>query len=314
MADLNKFEKMLELLVNEDKEAAQELFHEIVVEKSRDIYESLLEDDEEVDESDDEEVDESDEDLDEADDEEVDESDEDLDENFSLDTFEVEADDEEADDAGDEEADDMDMGDEEGEEDEGEEGDVEDRVEDLEDALDDLKAEFEKMMAGDDEGDDEGEEGDDDMGGDATDDMMGDLGMDTEEAAEEDESFQATITPLESKAAMSAGEQMREYVEKVSATMGDNGVSGKSAVAGKNDMGGTTANLRGGESKGEGTQGGLAAPTAKDMNTKNVNVPGAKGATKMASQPGHGAEKKGKPETADKSASSMLNGAPKRAK
>jgi len=313
MADLNKFEKMLELLVNEDKEAAQELFHEIVVEKSRDIYESLLEDDEEVDESDDEEVDESDEDLDEADDEEVDESDEDLDENFSLDTFEVEADDEEADDAGDEEADDMDMGDEEEEGEEGE-GDVEDRVEDLEDALDDLKAEFEKMMAGDDEGDDEGEEGDDDMGGDATDDMMGDLGMDTEEAAEEDESFQATITPLESKAAMSAGEQMREYVEKVSATMGDNGVSGKSAVAGKNDMGGTTANLRGGESKGEGTQGGLAAPTAKDMNTKNVNVPGAKGATKMASQPGHGAEKKGKPETADKSASSMLNGAPKRAK
>jgi hypothetical protein len=310
MADLNKFEKMLELLVNEDKEAAQELFHEIVVEKSRDIYESLLEDDEEVDESDDEEVDESDEDLDEADDEEVDESDEDLDENFSLDTFEVEADDEEADDASDEEADDMDMGDEEGEEDEGDDGDVEDRVEDLEDALDDLKAEFEKMMAGD----DEGEEGDDDMGGDATDDMMGDLGMDTEEAAEEDESFQATITPLESKAAMSAGEQMREYVEKVSATMGDNGSDTKSTVAGKNDMGGTTANLRGGESKGEGTQGGLAAPTAKDMNTKNVNVPGAKGATKMASQPGHGAEKKGKPETADKSASSMLNGAPKRAK
>ena len=318
MADLNKFEKMLELLVNEDKEAAQELFHEIVVEKSRDIYESLLEDEDDVEEATDEEVDESadeedDEDeVDEATDEEVDESDEDLDENFSLDTFEVEADDEEADDAGDEEADDMDMGDEEEGEEEG--GDMEDRVEDLEDALDDLKAEFEKLMAGE-EGEEGDEEGDDDMGGDATDDMMGDLGMDTEEeAAEEDESFQATITPLESKADKSAGEQMREYVEKVSATMGDNGVSGKSAVAGKNDMGGTTANLRGGESKGEGTQGGLAAPTAKDMNTKNVNVPGAKGATKMASQPGHGAEKKGKPETADKSASSMLNGAPKRAK
>ena len=318
MADLNKFEKMLELLVNEDKEAAQELFHEIVVEKSRDIYESLLEDEDDVEEATDEEVDESadeedDEDeVDEATDEEVDESDEDLDENFSLDTFEVEADDEEADDAGDEEADDMDMGDEEEGEEEG--GDMEDRVEDLEDALDDLKAEFEKMMAGDDEGDDEGEEGDDDMGGDATDDMMGDLGMDTEEAAEEDESFQATITPLESKAAMSAGEQMREYVEKVSATMGDNGSDTKSTVAGKNDMGGTTANLRGGESKGEGTQGGLAAPTTKEDNAGNVNVPGAKGATKMASQPGHGAEKKGKPETADKSASSMLNGAPKRAK
>ena len=319
MADLNKFEKMLELLVNEDKAAAQELFHEIVVEKSRDIYESLLEDEDDVEEATDEEVDESDEDLDEADDEEVDESDEDLDEAFDLDTFEVEADDEETDDAGDEEADDMDMGDEEEGDEEGEEGgDMEDRVEDLEDALDDLKAEFEKMMAGDDAGDDE--EGDDmDMGGDDTDDMMGDLGMDTEESAE-DESFQATITPMETKVAKSAGEQMREYVEKVnggelgSKIGGDNGVNTKSATAKPNNMGGTTANIaKGGESKSAGTQGGLAAPTPKDMNTKNVNVPGAKGATKMSSQPGHGAEKKGKPENAaDKG--SMLNGAPKRAK
>jgi hypothetical protein len=312
MADLNKFEKMLELLVNEDKEAAQELFHEIVVEKSRDIYESLLEDDEEVEEATDEEED--DEEVEEASDEEVDESDEDLDENFSLDTFEVEADDEEADDAGDEEADDMDMGDEEGEEDEGEEGDVEDRVEDLEDALDDLKAEFEKMMAGDDEeGDDE--EGDDmDMGGDETDDMMGDLGMDTEESAE-DESFQATITPMETKAAKSAGEQMREYVEKVSATMGDNGANTTSTLAKPNNMGGTSANIaKGATADTKGTAGGLASNKPQAMNTKNVNVVGAKGATKMSSQPGHGAEKKGKPETADKSASSMLNGAPKRAK
>jgi len=59
MADQNKFEKMLELLVNEDREAAEELFHEIVVEKSRDIYENLLSEDEEVDETTDEEVDEA---------------------------------------------------------------------------------------------------------------------------------------------------------------------------------------------------------------------------------------------------------------
>lgn len=321
MADLNKFEKMLELLVNEDKAAAQELFHEIVVEKSRDIYESLLEDEDDLDEAEDED---DDEEVDEASDEEVDESDEDLDEGFDMDTFEVEADDEEADDM-DGEDDDMDMDD--GEDDmdmddeEGEGGDVEDRVEDLEDALDSLKAEFEKMMAGDDEGDEEGD--DMDMGGDATDDMMGDLGMDDDEEPTEDmggDSFQATITPMEARAAMSAGEQMREYVEKVnggelgSKIGGDNGVNTKSATAKPNNMGGTTANLRGGESKSAGTQGGLAAPTPKDMNTKNVNVVGAKGATKMSSQPGHGAEKKGKPETADKSASSMLNGAPKRAK
>jgi hypothetical protein len=106
---------------------------------------------------------------------------------------------------------------------------------------------------------------------------------------------------------------MREYVEKINATMGDNGANTKSTVAGKNDMGGTTANLGGGESKGEGTKGGLADPSSKEDNAGNVNVPGAKGASKLASKPGHGAEKKGKPENAgDKG--SMLNGAPKRAK
>jgi len=282
MTDLTKFEKMLELLVNEDKVAAQELFHEIVVEKSRDIYESLLEDDEEVDEASDE---------DEDDEEEVDESDEDLDENFSLDTFEVEADEEEVD--MDDEEEEVDMDDEEGED----EGDVEDRVEDLEDALDDLKAEFEKMMAGE-----EGEEKDDedgDMGGDQTDDMMSDLGMDTDESTDEDESFQATVTPMESKVAKSAGEQMREYVEKVSATMGDNGVNTTSTLAKPNNMGGTTANIaKGGTADTKGTAGGLASNKPQVMNTKNVNVVGAKGATKMSSQPGHGAEKKGKPETA----------------
>ncbi|MDB4244250.1 hypothetical protein N9822_00365 [bacterium] len=55
---------------------------------------------------------------------------------------------------------------------------IETLTEDLEDALDDLKAEMEKMIAGDDIGDDEGEK--------------------------------------------SASETTRKYVEKVSATMGDN--------------------------------------------------------------------------------------------
>nr|MBC8435384.1 hypothetical protein [Pseudomonadota bacterium] len=37
----NKFESLLELLINEENEKAEALFHEIVVEKSRDIYENL---------------------------------------------------------------------------------------------------------------------------------------------------------------------------------------------------------------------------------------------------------------------------------
>jgi len=294
MADLNKFEQMLEKLVNEDKAGAEELFHEIVVEKSRDIYESLLEsdlEDDEVEESTDEEVDE-------ADDEEVDESEDDaeLDEDFNLDEFEVEADPMDAmmgdmqPPAADDMGSDMDMGDE-----EGEEGDMEDRVEDLEDALEELKAEFEAMMAGE-AGEEEHGDMDMDMG-----DEEGEEDEGEEEPEEESFNFEAADEEVEeSKTPKTAGEQMREYVEKVTAKMGDNGANTKSTVAGKNDMGGTTANIaKAGVSKGEGTKGGLAAPTAKEDNAGNVNVPGAKGATKTASQPGHGAEKKGKPETAD---------------
>jgi hypothetical protein len=342
MADRKKFEEMLELLINEDREGAEALFHEIVVEKSRDIYESLLEDeadveeDEDLDEADDEEVDESDEDLDESDDEEVDESDEELDEYFDLDEFEVEAD---PMDMGGDPTDDMigdlemdDDGDDMGMDDE--DGDVEDRVDDLEDALEDLKAEFEKLMSGD-----EGEEDDMDMDDEGEDDMDMDMDDDEDEDDEEKESFAFEDDDLEEakkmkkddkKAKKTPGEEMREYVEKVGGAqynqygkMGDNGANTKSPVAGKNDMGGTAQNIlrtdteAGVEAnKGKLKGSALSDQSPKDMNTKNINVPGGK-AGKTAfkkSEPGHGAEKKGKPETADKGATSTLNKLSSRAK
>ena len=311
MSDIKKFEEMLDRLVNEDKEGAQELFHEIVVEKSRDIYESLLEDDlddEAVEEATDEEVEESDdEEVDEATDEEVDESDdEELDEDFNLDEFEVEADPMAAmgGDAGDDMMGDVEMpapdamdGDEEGEE------ELEDRVMDLEDALDDLKAEFDKMMSDE---DGEGDDGDDEM----------DMDMDApadDEAGDEDEADEAMAFEADEEAEVEEGtkepktatEQMREYVEKVGGDnykdfgkMGDNGANTKSTVASKNDMGGTASNLvSGGEAKG-GDNAGLADINPKEESAGNVNVPGAKGATKMASTKGHGAEKKGAGEKA----------------
>lgn len=40
-----KFEKLINLIINEDQARAEQLFHEIIVEKSREIYESLMEDD-----------------------------------------------------------------------------------------------------------------------------------------------------------------------------------------------------------------------------------------------------------------------------
>ena len=84
MADKNKFEQMLEKLIAEDRAGAEELFHEIVVEKSRNIYEKLLDDDTpevEVDEAkSDEKEAKEDEKVDEKSDEKADEGDKEVDE------------------------------------------------------------------------------------------------------------------------------------------------------------------------------------------------------------------------------------------
>ena len=259
MTDRAKFEQMLEALINEDQATAKEIFHDIVVAKSREIYESLLAEDfeeEEVEEGMEISVKETDDEegleMDEAGDEFGGDPSDDL-------LSDVESDGEEDEFGGDE------FG---GEEEEEEEGDIEDRVMDLEDALEDLKAEFEELMAGEEgEGDDDSdsEEGEEEFGGE--DDEEKEEGYNFEDM--EDDQFEESL--------------MREYVEKVSAPKhGDNGVNTKSIVAGKNDMGGTTANIaKGGEAKGEGTKGGLLNPSTKPQDAGNVNVPGSKTATKL---------------------------------
>ena len=307
MADSKQFEEMLECLVNEDKVKAEELFHNIVVEKSREIYENLLEDDlddEEVDETSDEEVDEAsdDEEVDEASDEEVDEAskDDDLEEDFNLDEFEVEGEDDMDMDAGDP-ADAMmsdiaDMGDEEGEGGDEPEGDVEERVGDLEDALDELKAEFEDMMAGEEGGEDDDAEmpADDDMDTDSDDEEGDDEEMPEASDEEVDETSDDEVEEG-SKEELSPTEQMREYVEKITPKMGDNGANTKSAVAGANNIGnGTASNLaQGADEKG------MKAASPKDIASGNVNVPGGKASKSMTTNAkGHGAEKKGAGDTA----------------
>ncbi len=310
---------MLERLINEDKEGAQAIFHELVVEKSREIYENLLEDDEDIEEaSDDEEVDEASKDEDEDEDKVDEASDEDTDEetneDFNLDEFEVEADPMDA--MGGDPTDDMmgdiEMGadDEEGEE--GPEGDVEDRVEDLEDALEELKAEFEKLMA-----DEEGEEGDDmDMDMDGDDEGEEDEGGKEKEAFNFGEAKEKDDKKADKKAEKkSSAEQMREYVEKVApAKMGDNGANTKSTVASKNDMGGTAKNLNQGgteqspveANKGQLKGSSLFKGTEKEDNAGNVNVPGGKAGKSLKAMPkGHGAEKKGAGETADNKKSTI---------
>jgi hypothetical protein len=288
MTDRKQFEAMLEALINEDQETAKEIFHNIVVAKSREIYEELLAEDFDISESDkdEEDEDEEDKDVDEAfggDEESADDEGDDAEDGDvggdATDDFvsDVSADDEEE---GDDHHDDV-GGDEE----------LEDRVMDLEDALDELKAEFEELMASDDAGDDMGADdmGADDMGAD-------DMGGMDDMGSEEDDMFAKEMS------------QMMEYVNKINPPKhGDNGVNSKSAVAGKNDMGGTTANIaRGNTEKGvEANKGNLKGNgvfkggPAKEDNAGNVNVPGAKSATKLSSvAAGHGAEKKGKGEQA----------------
>ena len=162
--DNKKFETLIDLIINENEEQARALFHDIVVEKSREIYESMM--DEEMQEGMGGQVGDL---LDEIDVEEQGMS-EAEDDDLEFDSEEDEIVDIDAGDD-DEYGDDMD----------GEEG-LEDRVVDLEDKLDQLMAEFEDIMGGGD--DDMGDMGDDDMGDMGDDDMgdMGDMGDEVMEA------------------------------------------------------------------------------------------------------------------------------------
>ena len=177
---------------------------------------------------------------------------------------------------------------EEGDMDKGDDEEIEDRVVDLEDALDDLKAEFEKMMS--DKGDDEG--GDDDAA---------DMDMGDEE--KEDEAFEPTSElggeelPVEDmepafEGKKSQTEVMREYVNKVATPKGEDNKA-KSPVASANNMGGTASNIAQG---GEGDTKG-SGQTPKEDSMGNVNVPGNAKAPAYNKANGHGAEKKGSGET-----------------
>lgn len=279
MADKSLLEQMLENLVNDNQAKAEELFHEYVVAKSREIYEGLIE--AEMSDEEDEEVDEAAED-DEAEEEKVDEAaedDEEVDEEFE--DIAIEADDEMGGDPTDDLESELEMGDEEGDEEKSEE----ELFQDLDAIVDELQAKFDELKGGD---------MGDDMGGEEE--MKDDMDLET----------------------------VREYVEKVAGGHGAEkkgagegalvgtgklgqgaSTNAKSIVAGKNDMGGTTANIlsskedapsfagAGGTIKGSA----LSGQKAKEDNAGNINVPGGKaGSAFSKKEPGHGAEKKGEAE------------------
>ena len=279
MTDRAQFEEMLNALINEDQEAAKEIFHKIVVGKSREIYEELLAEDFTGGEEEEEEGEAPKaktpkdsgnpygDDAGEDDGEDDDMGDDDGED----DDMDGEDDDMDGEDDGEESPFD---GEDDGEEGEEGEGDIEDRVMDLEDALEDLKAEFEHLLAGEEHEEHTGVAGD--HGGELD-------GLDGGMGGEHDEL-----------------EGLMEYTIKVgNPKHGDNGVNTKSTIDNmKNDMGGTTANIaKSFSTEKGGTTGGLAKNTAGDL-TAGLNVhnrPGSdagKSAFKKK-EPGHGPEKKG---------------------
>ena len=257
---MNKYEQLVEFIINDENDKARALFHAIVVEKSRDIYESLVEE----------------EDLDETvGGNEV----EDLVDEVSLDEEGISEEEEFG-------AEEEDGADEFGGEEAGEE-EIEDRVLDLESALDELKAEFDALMAGEEHeeeqfpgihGDEAGEE---EFG--AEDEMEG-MMYESAEDDEEDDDEEDDEEDLEEGI-------VREYVEKVAdtgqknpnGTMSGSGnktpkqgeTNTKSTVAGKNDMGGVAAFSKGGNQDQDGTRP-ASHPNPKGTLVSNPqNKPGA---------------------------------------
>ena len=148
----SKFEQLIEFVINDEEDKAKELFHDIVVEKSREIYENLMNEEDDAEEDDAEEDDAEEEDLDEGFDQmPVQDEADDLMADVDADQNGIQEEDSDAefDDEAEEDGEDL-THDIEGDHDE---GDIEGRVIDLEDKLDELMAEFESMMGGDEHGD-----------------------------------------------------------------------------------------------------------------------------------------------------------------
>ena len=297
-----KFEQLLDLIVNEEMDKANELFHEIVVEKSRDIYENLIAEEAEEEEMD-EAAEESDEEMDESaeEDDDMEESvEEETDESVDLeDSYSMEADDEEGNMGGDATddfgADVGAMDDEEG----GEAGE-DAAIFDIKNAIEELEAAFAKLeqaQGGEEphgEFDDEGDE-EDDM------DMMGKPAFEGRRMTRE---YTENVGTNWDK-----GSTQKAQGQYAGAGTGDKEgapVEGKSPISsgsGKPNSGANAKNLAQGHAEGQsntGTSPGKVnngiTKTAGEKFAKGIhNVDGMKSGVKTLSKVagGHGAEKKG---------------------
>lgn len=262
--DNRKFEQLIDLIINENEEQAKALFHDIVVEKSREIYESMM--DEELEEGYTVTVEETpggsaDMVGDMMDEVQGDMSGQSMSEEEEDEFADIDMDDEEGGDdefGGDDMGadDDMEMG--------GEE-DLEDRVVDLEDKLDELMAEFEELMGQEGGEEDSGEE---------------DFGASDEEGEEEAGDDEMMEQEVDSEDALEESVQLKKVPGLYGSNIGgDNGANTKSIALTKPKVVSTGAKpiAFGSQEAGKGgTQGGLLNPTSKTIPGTYKNAPGGK--------------------------------------
>ena len=260
-----KFEQLIEFVINDEQQQARELFHDIVVEKSRQIYEEMMQDEESQ----------EDKEIDEA-------ADEDIDDSLGGDQADDLIDDVETEEEGiSMEGDDAEE--EFGAEEESGGGNIEDRVVDLEDKLDELMAEFEALM-GDEEIDGQGMDGEMDM--DAVDnDGMTDIEV-ADDELETEGMFNENVSLKSAPAPVKSEESGINKKAVVAANSGARGAVAKPVGAGTNEGGkhdatgaysNSTKELIGkvGNTPAQGTQNPTPATKphlaqASGVNTKSV--------------------------------------------
>ncbi len=270
---MNKFEQLIEYVINNEESKARELFHDIVVEKSRSIYEEMMEA-EEVEEAEDKDDKEK---VEEQVEEVEEDAQEELEETLGGDQTEDLINDVETEESG------MNMEDEESGEEEEESGeDLEDRVVDLEDKLDELMAEFEALM-----GDEAGEEHGDMDSMDAE--IDGPDGMTDLEVADDELETEGMKMPMEEavtlKAAPAPVKSEESGINKkpvVAANSGARGAMAKPVHTGANEGGhhdsaayrNTTKELIGtvGNTPAQSTQKPTPGPKAQLAQAPGVNA------------------------------------------
>ena len=266
---MNKFEQLIEYVINDEEAKARELFHDIVVEKSRAIYEEMMEEEtvEESEEQIDEESTHAEDDKAEkagrkvTKDIEYDDKKDKMDEGMDdaqmggdqaddlIDDIEVEEEglsmEAEGDDMGEEMAD----------------ADIEDRVVDLEDKLDELMAEFEALM---------GDQGDADVDTEMDMDMDSDGDMTDMEVANDEMETEGMMQMPQDTMKMPMEEAVSLKSAPAPVKSEEAGVNKKSTVAANSGAVGAAAQPV--KMTGDVAQG-RPAPSTKDLIGKVQNTP-----------------------------------------